>query len=87
MKVAVIHDVPVPPSTTRQIFVALMKRGVDTTYLRVSRMTPVIGRGTSAIIYGRRVIEVDAAIVRSTANEISTYLFFILYFIYSRANI
>ncbi len=76
MKVAVIHDVPVPPSTTRQIFVALMKRGVDTTYLRVSRMTPVIGRGTSAIIYGRRVIEVDAAIVRGLGMVTSTEAIF-----------
>ncbi len=76
MKVAVIHDVPVPPSTTRQIFVALMKRGVDTTYLRVSRMTPVIGRGTSAIIYGRRVIEVDAAIVRGLGMITSTEAIF-----------
>jgi len=76
MKVAVIHDVPVPPSTTRQIFVALMKRGVDTTYLRVSRMTPVIGQGTSAIIYGRRVIEVDAAIVRGLGMVTSTEAIF-----------
>ncbi len=76
MKVAVIHDVPVPPSTTRQIFVALMKRGVDTTYLRVSRMTPVIGQGTSAIIYGRRVIGVDAAIVRGLGMVTSTEAIF-----------
>ncbi len=76
MKVAVIHDVPVPPSTTRQIFVALMKRGVDTTYLRVSRMTPVVSRGTSAIIYGRRVIEVDAAIVRGLGMITSTEAIF-----------
>lgn len=76
MKVAVIHDVPVPPSTTRQIFVALMKRGVDTTYLRASRMTPVIGRNISAVIYGRRVIEVDAAIVRGLGMVTSTEAIF-----------
>ena len=76
MKVAVIHDVPVPPSTTRQIFVALMKRGVDTTYLRASRMTPVVGKNISVVIYGRRIVEVDAAIVRGLGMITSTEAIF-----------
>jgi len=76
MRVAIIHDVPIPPSTTRQIFIALMKRGVDTTYLRISRMTSVVSLRSSVITYGRRLIDIDAAIVRGLGMTTSTEAIF-----------
>ncbi len=72
MKVAVIHDTPIPPQSVRQLFMAFMRRGVDAAYLRISRMSPKVGRDGLTIVYGRREVSIDAAVVKGLGLVAST---------------
>ncbi len=72
MKVAVIHDLPVPPPTVKQLFMELMKRGVDVSYLRISKISPAVVGGTVNLLYGRRELRLDAAVIKGLGLVTST---------------
>ncbi len=72
MKVAVIHDLPVPPPTVKQLFMELMKRGVDVSYLRISKISPAVVGGTVNLLYGRRELRLDAAVIKGLGLVAST---------------
>ncbi len=72
MKIAVIHDAPIPPQTAKDLLVELLRRGVTTSYVRISRLNSEIVNGTSKILYGREnVLELDGAILRGIGNVTS----------------
>ncbi len=70
MRVAVIHEAPVPPQTARELLAELLKRGVSVLYLRISRLnSEVSSDGRLSVIYGgEHVVEIDAGIVRGVGS-------------------
>ncbi|PUA33281.1 MAG: hypothetical protein B7O98_02290 [Zestosphaera tikiterensis] len=72
MKVAVIHDAPIPPQTAKDLLVELLRRGITTSYIRISRLNSKIVNGASKILYGREnVLELDGALLRGIGNVTS----------------
>jgi len=72
MKVAVIHDAPIPPQTAKDLLVELLRRGITTSYIRISRLNSKIVDGASKILYGREnVLELDGALLRGIGNVTS----------------
>ncbi len=65
MKIAVIHDAPIPSPSARQILIALVKRGVEASYLRISKITGVIEDSGYILNYGRKRLSIEGALVRS----------------------
>ncbi len=73
MKVAIIHDAPTPPPSARQLLIALMKRGSETLYLRISKLSSHVGKKESWVGYGRSgKLSFDAGILRGI-GFISSY--------------
>lgn len=73
MRVAVIHEAPVPPQSARELLTELLKRGVSVLYLRISRLnSEVLRDGTLRISYGSdHVIDVDGGLVRGVGSVAS----------------
>jgi len=66
MRVAVIHDSPIPTLSSRQLMLAFMRRGAETSYLRISRLVSVIDEGGIKVRYGAGdEVSLDAAVVRN----------------------
>ncbi len=64
--VGIVHDSPIPTLTSRQLMLAFMKRGVETAYLRISRLASIISeRGVEILYNGELSREFDSLIVRS----------------------
>jgi len=77
VRVAILHEAPVPTSSVRQLLLAFMKRGVETLYLRLSRLSPFITKDGMWIGYGRAAIpRLDAAVVRGIGLVSSTEILF-----------
>lgn len=70
MKVAIIHESPVPTSTSRQLMMAFMKRAVKVMYLRLSRLVSYISSGEGWVSVGSdvKLEELDAAVVRGLGS-------------------
>ncbi|MEM0453613.1 MAG: RimK family alpha-L-glutamate ligase [Sulfolobales archaeon] len=66
MKVGIVHDSPVPTLSSRQLMLALMKRGVESSYIRISKLASVIDEQGIKVMYGNEVGDfIDALIIRS----------------------
>lgn len=66
MLVGIVHDSPIPTLTSRQLMLAFMRRGVETAYLRLSRLASIISEGGVKILYNGEVSRgFDSLIVRS----------------------
>ncbi len=66
MRVGIVHDSPVPTLSSRQLMLAFMKRGVESSYLRISRLASIMDDDGIKIMYGNEVGEpMDALIIRS----------------------
>jgi len=77
MKVAVIHDSPIPPPTARELLVELVKEGCEATYLRISRISAQVSDGGTTIIYGRgKKLRIDGGIIRGLGLTITTETLF-----------
>ncbi|MCX8184783.1 MAG: RimK family alpha-L-glutamate ligase [Sulfolobales archaeon] len=70
MKVAIIHEAPVPTSTSRQLMMAFMKRAIKAVYLRLSGLVSYISSGEGWVGVGSdsRLEDLDAAIVRGLGS-------------------
>jgi RimK family alpha-L-glutamate ligase len=65
MKIAVIHDAPVPPPTARELLIELMKRGASSVYLRLPKLSSYASSNGLKILYGRSFRDdLDGAIIR-----------------------
>jgi len=65
MKIAVIHDAPVPTTLSRQLLYAVMRRGHDAVYVRLSRLVPGVVEGEAVVLRSRsKRLEIDGGIVR-----------------------
>lgn len=65
MRIAVIHDAPVPTTMSRQLLYAIMRRGHEAIYVRLSRLVPGIVNGEAVVLRPRfRRLEIDGGIVR-----------------------
>ena len=77
VKVGILHEAPVPTVSVRQLLLAFMKRGAETLYLRLSRLSPFITKERMWIGYGRSSIPgLDAAVVRGIGMVSSTEILF-----------
>ncbi len=77
VRVAILHEAPVPTASVRQLLLAFMKRGAETLYLRLSRLSPFITKDGMWVGYGRAVIpRLDAAVVRGIGLVSSTEILF-----------
>jgi len=77
VRVAVLHEAPVPTVSVRQLLLAFMKRGAETLYLRLSRLSPFITKDRMWVGYGRTIIpKLDAAVVRGIGLVSSTEILF-----------
>ncbi|MEM0504872.1 MAG: RimK family alpha-L-glutamate ligase [Sulfolobales archaeon] len=66
MKVGIVHDSPVPTLSSRQLMLAFMKRGVESSYLRISRLSSIMDEHGIRIMYGSEAGDfMDALIIRS----------------------
>lgn len=66
MKVGIVHDSPVPTLSSRQLMLAFMKRGVESSYLRISRLSSIMDERGIKVMYGSEVGDfMDALIIRS----------------------
>jgi len=75
--VAIIHEAPVPTWSSRQLILALERKGLRTAYLRPSRMSLEINGETVKLYYGLKVIEKpEAMLIRSFGFTVSTEQFF-----------
>ena len=74
MKIAVIHDSPIPSPSSRQLLISLVSMGAEASYVRISRISPVIKGGEFSLIYGRKNLMLDGALVRGLGliNSIET---------------
>ena len=64
-RVAIIHEAPVPPPSARQLLIAFMKRGAETLYLRLSRLSSYITRRGMLVGYRMaRALDLDVAVIR-----------------------
>ncbi|MEM0351723.1 MAG: RimK family alpha-L-glutamate ligase [Sulfolobales archaeon] len=70
MKVAIIHEAPVPTSASRQLMMAFMKRAVKVMYLRLSRLVSYISSSEGWVSVGSdtKLEELDAAVVRGLGS-------------------
>ena len=65
MRIAVIHDAPVPTILSRQLLYTIMRKGHEAIYVRLSRLVPGIVRGEAVVLRSRsRRLEIDGGIVR-----------------------
>ncbi len=65
MRIAVIHDAPVPTTLSRQLLYAIMRRGYEAIYVRLSRLVPGIVNGEAVVLRSRsRRLEIDGGIIR-----------------------
>lgn len=77
VRVAILHEAPVPTASVRQLLLAFMKRGAETLYLRLSRLSSFITRDGVWVGYGRAIIpRLDAAVVRGIGLVSSTEILF-----------
>ncbi len=75
--VAIVHEAPLPTWSSRQLILALERKGLQTAYLRPSRMSLEISDGKVKLYYGLKSIEKpDAMIVRSFGFAASMEQFF-----------
>lgn len=80
MRIAVIHEAPVPTTLSRELLYAIMRKGHEAIYVRLSRLVPGIIDGRAVILRSRsRYLEIDGGIVRgigiaNTPEEISRRL-------------
>lgn len=66
MKVGIVHDSPVPTLSSRQLMLAFMKRGVESSYLRISRLSSIMDEHGIKVMYGSESGDfMDALIIRS----------------------
>ncbi|MEM4556983.1 MAG: RimK family alpha-L-glutamate ligase, partial [Sulfolobales archaeon] len=66
MKVGIVHDSPVPTLSSRQLMLAFMKRGVESSYLRISRLSSIMDEHGIRVMYGSEAGDfMDALIIRS----------------------
>ncbi len=77
MKVAIIHDAPVPTSSSRQLMIAFMKRAAKVVYLRLSKLVSYVSDGEGWIGVGSdaRLEELDAAVIRGLGNVVTLETF------------
>ncbi len=65
MRIAVIHEAPVPTTLSRQLLYAIMRRGHEAIYVRLSRLVPGIVNGEAVVLRSKsRRLEIDGGIVR-----------------------
>jgi len=77
MKIAVLHDSPIPPPTARELLVELVRLGCEATYLRVSRISAGVGNDGATIIYGKnKRLRIDGGIIRGLGLTITTETLF-----------
>ena len=77
IKVAIIHDAPVPTPSSKQLLLEFIKRGVKTSYLRISRLSIRIEGNEISIYYGRRrKLSLNACVVRGLGVALSTEFLF-----------
>ncbi|MCS7108070.1 MAG: RimK family alpha-L-glutamate ligase [Sulfolobales archaeon] len=66
MRVGIIHDSPVPTLSSRQLMLAFMKRGVESFYVRISKLASVIDEQGIKVMYGSEVSDfMDSLLIRS----------------------
>lgn len=70
MRVAIIHEAPVPTSSSRQLMMAFMKRAVKVMYLRFSRLVSHASSSDTWVGAGPdvRLDELDAVVVRGLGS-------------------
>jgi len=73
LRVAVIHEAPVPPQTARELLTELLRKGVSVLYLRISRLNgEVLKDGSLRISYGSdHLVEIDGGLVRGVGSVAS----------------
>lgn len=73
MRIAVIHEAPVPPQSARELLTELLRRGVSVLYLRISRLnSEVLRDGVLRVSYGSdHLIEIDGGLVRGVGSVAS----------------
>ncbi len=77
MKIAVIHDAPVPPPTARELLIELMKRGASSLYLRLPKLSSYASSNDLKTLYGRSFKDdLDGAIVRGLGVVSSAEILF-----------
>ena len=77
MKIAVLHDSPIPPPTARELLVELVRKGCEATYLRISRISALVDKEGTEIIYGKgRKLKIDGGIVRGLGLTMTTETLF-----------
>ncbi len=66
MRVGIVHDSPVPTLSSRQLMLAFMKRGVESPYIRISKLASIMDEYGIRVMYGSEFGEfIDALIIRS----------------------
>ncbi len=77
IRVAIIHDSPVPTPSSKQLLMSFIKRGVETLYLRISRLNIEVSDKGVVVNYGKhKDLSLDSAIVRGLGVIVSTELLF-----------
>ncbi len=77
MKIAVIHEAPAPPPTSRELLMELVKRGVSAKYLRISKLTASLTlREGFSVRYGKVMEELDGALIRGLGIALLPETFF-----------
>lgn len=65
MNVGVVHEAPRPTKSSRELLEAFRELGVNAKYYRISKLSGLFGENGLRIRYGKRIIELDAVVVRS----------------------
>lgn len=64
MKIAVIHESTRVTETSRDILIQIKNRGLEATYLRVSKLGVLISERITPV-YGRKELHIDAGVIRN----------------------
>ncbi|RLG89017.1 MAG: RimK family alpha-L-glutamate ligase [Thermoprotei archaeon] len=77
LKVAIIHDSPIPTPSAKQLLTSFIKRGVETLYLRISKLSVEVNDRGIIVNYGKhKGLTLDSAIIRGLGTILSTEVLF-----------
>ncbi len=65
MEIAILHEAPRPTRSSKQLMKAFRDLGARVHYYRVSMLTGYFSTNTLWVQYGRRLLNIDGAVVRS----------------------
>ena len=72
VNIGILHESPKPTWTSRQLIEAFTELGARVHYMRVSRLTGIVGDRDVKVLYANRLLDLDAVVVRNLGFAIST---------------